>query len=523
MKKVLLSIAAGALCATAFAGGLLTNTNQNVHFLRNPARDASTEIDAVYSNPAGLSFLENDGLTLSLNNQSAFQTRTVSTTFAPFAMNGGSATKEYEGKAKAWFIPSLQAAYKLDKWVFSGSFAVVGGGGTLKYDNGLPSFEALVVSQIAEPLTQLSQASGVPAGYSLDMNLEGSSITYGVQLGVNYKINDIFSAFVGGRISIVKNGYDGYLRNVQITNATALKNYFTNAAAQAQAAADKFAPYVGTYGSFPLSAAVGANLISAEEFTQLAAGLGMSEAEAGALTVAQAQSAFTSAAAQAGGAAAGVTQLENGVSNINMEIETKQSGWGIAPILGVDVNYEKLNIGLKYEFKTNITLENDTKKDNTGMFLDKGKTPYDIPALLTAGLSYKFLEDKLIASVGYHLFFDKDADMQNDKQTKLDVNSYEATAGLEYRINKMFLVSAGGQISRYGLTDGFQSDMSFNCNSYSVGLGGEINITEKLSVNLAYLFTKYADYTQNNPYGAGSKNVFARTNNSFGIGLDYKF
>ena len=84
----LLLLASGTL----FAGGLLTNTNQSVHFLRNPARDASIEIDAAYSNPAGVVFLS-DGFHFSLNNQSAFQTRTITSTFAPFAGNGGNATK----------------------------------------------------------------------------------------------------------------------------------------------------------------------------------------------------------------------------------------------------------------------------------------------------------------------------------------------------------------------------------------------------------------------------------------------
>ena len=52
MKKIsLISIVLLTVSTTTFAGGLLTNTNQNIAFLRNPARDASIEIDAVYSNP----------------------------------------------------------------------------------------------------------------------------------------------------------------------------------------------------------------------------------------------------------------------------------------------------------------------------------------------------------------------------------------------------------------------------------------------------------------------------------------
>lgn len=71
-----------------FAGGLLTNTNQHVAFLRMLARGASIDIDGVYSNPAGLAFLPGDGLYLSLNGQSAYQTRNIDMTFPLFPEEG---------------------------------------------------------------------------------------------------------------------------------------------------------------------------------------------------------------------------------------------------------------------------------------------------------------------------------------------------------------------------------------------------------------------------------------------------
>ena len=51
MNKIKSSCIAFVLAAaqTVMAGGLLTNTNQNVSFLRNPARDAAIGIDGVYS------------------------------------------------------------------------------------------------------------------------------------------------------------------------------------------------------------------------------------------------------------------------------------------------------------------------------------------------------------------------------------------------------------------------------------------------------------------------------------------
>ena len=77
MKRIVISITSLLLTSSVFAGGLLTNTNQNAAFLRNFARGASTDIDAVYSNPAGLAFLKKDGLHVSFNVQSASQERTI--------------------------------------------------------------------------------------------------------------------------------------------------------------------------------------------------------------------------------------------------------------------------------------------------------------------------------------------------------------------------------------------------------------------------------------------------------------
>ncbi|MBO4593530.1 MAG: hypothetical protein J5678_04990, partial [Bacteroidaceae bacterium] len=48
----------GAVTTEVWAGDYLTNTNQSIGFLRNPSRDAAIDIDGVYYNPAGVSFLD---------------------------------------------------------------------------------------------------------------------------------------------------------------------------------------------------------------------------------------------------------------------------------------------------------------------------------------------------------------------------------------------------------------------------------------------------------------------------------
>ncbi|MDR0988050.1 MAG: hypothetical protein LBM06_01115, partial [Prevotellaceae bacterium] len=77
----------------------------------------------------------------------------------------------------------------------------------------------------------------------------------------------------------------------------------------------------------------------------------------------------------------------------------------------------------------------------------------------------------------------------------------------------------------YGLSDDFQSDTSFSCDSYSIGLGAALNLTSHLRLNLAYFWTTYSDYTKpaDPAKNVLSTNVYGRTNKVFGLGIDYRF
>lgn len=212
-RKRLLFILAFLQAGVAMAGDLLTNTNQSVHFLRNPARDASTQIDAVYTNPAGLVKLS-EGLHFSFNNQSAFQTRTIRSTSPLFRFGaGGDTIKTFEGTASAPIIPSLLAAYKQGKWVLSGSLSVTGGGGKAIFDKGLPSFENLIATAASIP----AQARGIAPNYIVDQHMKGANFIFGGQLGGTYQVDENFSAYLGFRMNFVHNHYQGYLRNFTVS------------------------------------------------------------------------------------------------------------------------------------------------------------------------------------------------------------------------------------------------------------------------------------------------------------------
>lgn len=477
-KSKLVAIAAILNISASFAGGLLTNTNQTVHFLRNPARDASTEIDAVYTNPAGLVMLT-DGFHFSFNNQSAFQTRTITATSPIFLMNGGKDTKEFEGKASAPIVPSLLGAYKKGKWVLSGSIAVSGGGGKATFDKGLPSFEVAAGASVG--LLELANKFVVDDAdkfkanrYEVNQYMKGSNFIIGGQLGGTYQINEMFSAYAGFRLNIVKNSYEGYLRGLKMNLTPLTSEGYSSQMVYAT----------------PVLEGLMANPLIPEENKQMIGILAKASSEEGA------------------------------------QLKSNQSGWGVAPILGFNFNYQdRLNIGVKYEFKTALDVENNTKRDDTGLFSDGVNTAHDIPALLTIGASYKIIP-QLTASIGYHHFFDSDAKMSDDKQKDAG-STNEYLAGLEYQIDKMFLVSAGGQITRYGVGNTYQKDLSFACNSYSIGLGGAVNVSPTVKINIGYFWTTYSDYTKEPGGGIGtvatSKDVFSRTNKVFGAGVDFSF
>ena len=215
------------VATTATAGGILTNTNQSIDFLRNPARDAAIGLDGVYSNPAGVAFMP-EGFHLGFNWQYAHQTRTIDCNNPVFALgrkNGGLSTKTFEGVADAPFIPSIQAAYNKGNWSVQFNFSVPGGGGKCEFADGLGSFES-VVGNIAHQLSGLDQiatALGQPApgvsGYDMDGYMQGRQYYFGFQFGTAYKINPNLAIYGGLRLLYGTATYKAKISNIQVKTA----------------------------------------------------------------------------------------------------------------------------------------------------------------------------------------------------------------------------------------------------------------------------------------------------------------
>lgn len=204
------------------AGGYLTNSNQSVSFLRNPARDAYIAIDGAYSNPAGLGFLS-EGWHFAFDIQSAYQSRTPKSYFPYFSLgtvngeqNSADNIRKYNGKAKAPVIPSFDLARVGKHWFASFHFGITGGGGKCTFDNGLGSFESQVA--MLPTLINILSPNSV-TGYSIDTYMSGRQYYFGGQFGVGYKVTPDFNVSVGGRVIYANCNYYGYVRNINLSLA----------------------------------------------------------------------------------------------------------------------------------------------------------------------------------------------------------------------------------------------------------------------------------------------------------------
>ena len=492
MKKFILSlIVFTTAAASTFAGGILTNTNQSILFLKNPARDAAIGLDGVYSNPAGVAFM-NEGFHIAFNWQYAHQTRTITSTNPVFALgkkNNGQSVKEFEGVADAPIIPSLQAAYNIGNWSIQGNISVPGGGGACEFGDGLGSFES-VVGSIAHQLQPLGAQ-----GYDMDGFMRGRQYYFGFQFGAAYKIDPHLSVYGGLRMLYGDATYKAKISNIQVKTEGGyvdFADFLQGAATTVNNGLEVVNAAIAQYET--MGAPVPAEL--------------------------------TAKQVQLEGTRQSLNNLQKYAQGVNLLCN--QTSLGLAPIIGVDYKTGRFNFAAKYEFKTQGRMKNESTVNEASeiaavnKFRDGEEVNEDVPALLTIGAQWSPIDDVRV-NLGWHNYFDKQADWYNNTQDLLDHNSNEFLAGAEWDVTDRLNVSAGGQLTRYGLTDQYMNDMSFVVNSYSVGLGFSYKVQPNVTLSAAYFQTIYDKYHRNDYPAEGVSDTFTRTNRVLGIGCQVDF
>jgi long-chain fatty acid transport protein len=481
MKRLnLFAIGMLMLTPVMYAGGLKTNVNQSAAWVRTLSRDATLGVDGVYFNPAGLAHL-NNGLHFSLNNQSIFQTRTITSDY--MFLTG--TPKTYEADLVAPFFPNIYAAYKMDKWTFSGGFNIIGGGGSADFPNGIPDFEVPVAS-IPAMLEGLIGPNPPIEGYNMASFFTGSSAYMGYQLGATYAINDMFSVAFTGRLVTAKNNYEGSLTDVTLN-----------------------VPAFGTDPVTPGNYLRGvASMVppDAPGYDQIVGGLN---------------------------GAAGLFDASTSDKYLN----ATQTGTGFTPIFSVNIHpSDMLNIAVRYEHRTKIELTNDTEVDDVGMFPDGEKVRADLPGMFAVGARVKPIE-KLAITAGFNYFLDKSAYYGNvdatgeqiDNETTIDENGFTYSFSLEYKFLGILGVSAGYTSGNNGVNDSYQSNITQGLKSRTFGGGVFVDVGEKVTINAGVSFTSYDDYDQAKSYALSETAVvpytdtYGKKTTIFAIGVDFSF
>ena len=534
--------AAIASSSVSFAGGFLTNTNQNVAFNRMMSREASIGIDGVYYNPAGVVFL-GDGHHLSINWQLAYQDRTIKNDYSLFTnnVNNPITPREFKGEAFAPVIPSFQYAYNKGRWSFQGNFALTGGGGKCTFDNGLGSFERIVAetamaacglartvdgalgSVLGREVSMFGsdQAFGAGGKYSYNSYMHGRQYYFGLSLGAAYKVSDNFNVFGGVRGIYATTNYYGYVEDIKVGNMPLymVLDPTKKDAANIELSCDQngigFTPIIGVdfkTGKWNFSAKY--EFKTRMRLKNKSVNLVPSIGNLPANLSSQMTQILTAQFTQAGLPAEQATAKAEAAATAVLANQTVQ----------------KTMLGLKNQFDTELD-------EAIGEYADGKKIAADIPAYLSVGVGYSPI-DPLRINVGFHFFDDKNAKAYNNRQEKLDHGTLEYNAGVEYDINKKFTVSAGWQSTNYGLPEEeattskdkrFMDDKSFVTSSNSVGLGGVWHFNKKMSFTVAYFHTFYqhkktTESVELIPGNAINYSAdYSRNNNVFAAGIDINF
>jgi len=480
---ILLSLTTGS-----FAGGIVTNSNQSAMFVRMLARDASTDIDAVYYNPAALALFK-DGLYISISNQVIGKTNKVSNDY--YLLNNNT----FDGKIMAPVFPGIYGAYKKGKWAVSLGINPIGGGGGAKYDNGFADIEAGIAANTSamgkafSGIDVLTQSQGMTTNYDsitdyrfASFNAEGKEVRIGVQTGVSYALTEYFSVFAGIRYVVAPASMNTV--NMELTGIE-----FYSAYKNAWYSPDKYMEQINT----DLSGAVGGDIFDQEALDD--------------------------------------AKIADTYADVSF------SGSGFTPMIGLNLKLEKMNIGLKYEHLTRMkmtTTVNDEKSGN-GTYINNKEKRSDMPPLFTIGVSYDVMEKlKVTGSFRHYWDFDSNYSFEGkDEQRKfIEKNTWEVALGAEYQLMENLIVSAGFQRTKFSPSRYYQISSRNILSNNTLAFGGTYGVSETVNITLGVGFAMYSDYTKEydgngiqkyyNPGYEFASETYDKSAWMLGIGADFR-
>jgi len=425
------------------AGGVFYNSNKSAEFFRTFDRNSAIDnADIVYYNMAGTVKLP-EGLSFNLSNQSIFQRATVRSIDNPVVGD-----RTYTSNNPVLAVPNAYGAYRKGDWAFFMGLETIGATAVREWKDGLPTLD-LLAKQMAG---YGGASSGVIAGDAYTLALMGGASPAQAQA----------AAVAAG------------LSGSNFTARSSLKGS-SSYIAWRHGAAYQVNPY--------LSVALAGRLVVAQQNI-----VGRVD---GACT-------YTNALLN--------HDLRNSATAI---IDTTAKATGYSGEVGLNLfPTENLVFNLTYEQATSLEFKTTVKdgKDGGGLFLDGSKAHLDLPKALRFGMGYQ-ATPALRLSAGLNVYMEGSVDfgMLDNPTFNVDhrqaySHTYEKTAGVEYRLNKTWLVSAGINLNQVGQKKSSTVDISIpgaHTNYESIGTGFQYTANDRLKFNLGVGWTQFTERYQN--------------------------
>jgi len=464
-------------------GLLATELNQedgifpshSAEYVRTLNRNASTDADASFYNPAGLAMMEKTGLYINFSNQTLYKKRThtmdfyqldISTNllgimpieisqptenpgiYSNMARGGLNSDDSYYMEITAPAMPDLNLVYRGKNfgqdWAAYLSLGIMQAAPDVTFPRGLATVDwgnltmGEQLNAVNNELLSLLGLSSHFKSYTYETNVAVRTEYYiGGTAGLAYQVIDMLSTAVGFRYI--------YYTGRQTIKVTGVDESFSNSLTQT---------------------------------------------------------------------------LFDGVKS-DWDIDTEYTGHGYGIITGIDLRpINALNIGIRYEYYLPATVTKKTKsflvssllegsgqldifKDGTaneeydsgdgyahGSGVSKLKVTY--PQSLSAGISLQVLKSLRLETGGDVYFRNKvDLDGIEDHYNL----GYRVGGCVEYSVNDSIKVSTGYSYNDTGIKNSFRNEIDPLLDNHSIGLGTGIKINDRLEFNFGILYIYYVPAT----------------------------
>ncbi|NQY04632.1 MAG: outer membrane protein transport protein [Flavobacteriaceae bacterium] len=211
-------------------------------------------------------------------------------------------------------------------------------------------------------------------------------------------------------------------------------------------------------------------------------------------------------------------------------------GWTLKPT-------DKLTIGFNYRSEITMKAEDgDADFENIPPSLGFDDTTFDseipLPSEVTVGLSYQ-ITDKWLAAFDYNrtqwsAYESLNVTFNNAAGTSVNLRNYSDAStyrfGLQYAHNSKFTFRGGIYFDESPIEDGYFAPETPRGDSVGYTGGLTYNVTDKLGIDLSFLYLSFKEETNSYDYfveSNGENSSFGGTysNSTFapGIGVSYKF